>query len=119
MKKIMAVLIVLALATNVFAAGGLMEPDGNRRPINGAAPNGLYSVIMTVNSATIDLSDDLWWGVYAPSAGCKFRLLPTSAKGSYPAFTVPDGQLFGFVVNRATPFLNLSGCTLAERYRQR
>ena len=110
--------LVCLLSGPVMAAGGLLEKDGDNRPVNGAAPNGLYSAILTVNSTTTDMSGDIWWGVYAPSTGCKFRLTPTAAKGSYPAFTVPDGQVFGFIVNKATPFLNLSGCTSAERYRQ-
>lgn len=109
---------LILVASSASANKGLLELDGNRIPVQGAAPNGLYSAIMTVASTTISVVDDAWWGIYAPTTGCKFRLLPTSAKGSYPAFTVPDGQVFGFVVNKATPFLNLSGCTLAERYRQ-
>ena len=109
MKKLAIALVLIA--TSCFA-GGLEIVD--RIPVQGAAPNGFLSRLLTVNSTTIDLSKNIWWGLYAPSTGCKYRIMPTSAKGSYPQFTAIDGTITSRVRNSATKFVNFSGCTLAE-----
>lgn len=114
MKKLI-ILAVLLVASQVFAEG-LLQQTENMKDIQGAAPNGYLSQVLTVNSTTIDMSSNLWWGMYAPTA-CKFRLLPTTAKAAYPAFTMPATTLTGFLVNKNTKFVNFSGCTSGELYR--
>ena len=112
-------LIVLALVLVATSAFAVSEPEKRGGiPIQGFAPNASYQQILTVASTTIDISDNLWWGIYAPTA-CKYRLMPTSAKGTYPQFTVPATSPMGMVIHRAsTSFLNLSGCTSGEFSRQ-
>lgn len=115
MKKIIVLTLVL-FAVPVFAISDLEKRASGT--IQGAAPNASLSQILTIASTTIDVSENLWWGLYAPTA-CKYRLMPTSAKGSYPQFTAPADIETSRVINRAsTKFLNLSGCTLGELSRQ-
>ena len=119
MKKLfITAVMILATATTIFAAG-IMERDLNRNIIQGAAPDGNLSQLLTVNATTIDMTSTLWWDLYPPSTGCKYRLMPlsTSTKSLYPQFTVPDGTKTGYVINRNTAFVNFSGCTSAELQR--
>ena len=116
MKKLITLALVL-MATAAFA-GGTLERDGsNSAIIQGYAPDGLKSQILTVNSTTIDMTNDLYWSLYSTTA-CKFRQMPTSAKGAYPQFTVPASERIGFVVHKNTKFVNYSGCTSGELNRQ-
>jgi hypothetical protein len=112
MKKL--ILILLLIPTISFAT--LLSKDGNGNIVQGAAPDGLLSQTLTINSATIDMSSNLWWGLYAPTA-CKVRLMPTTAKGAYPTFTAPVNTLTQRYINRNTPFVNFSGCTSGELQR--
>lgn len=117
MKKFVF-LLALLLSTSAFAAEkGFLERDLNGAAVQGGAPNGLLSQTLTLNPATIDASGSLWWSLYAPVA-CKVRLMPTSANGAYPQFTAPAGVTTSRYVNRATPFVNFSGCTGGELQRQ-
>jgi hypothetical protein len=108
---------VLCLAVSSYSATPPLETDGNRNGVQGAAPNGLLSQILTVGSTTFDLSDNIWWGIYSPVA-CKYRLMPTSAKAAYPQFTILAGERLGVVRHKFTKFVNYSGCTGAELSRQ-
>lgn len=115
MKKLSLILAVLACAASA-AASQYLQPAVNGT-VQGFAPDGTLSQALTVNSVTIDLSTSIAFGVYSPS-DCIARVLPTSAKGSYPSFTVPGGNWLIRVRNQATPFLNLSGCTNGHLQRQ-
>lgn len=107
MKKL---IIALIFIPSLALAGGAFQTDDNSRPIQGAAPNGLLSQILTIASTPINLVGKMWWSITSPTA-CKYRLTPTTAKGAYPQFTVYADTPTGWVVNSNTPFLNLSGCT--------
>jgi len=85
---ILSVFMLCLAVTGAFAIGDLPTTT-NGSWIQGPAPNGLLSQFLTVNSTTIDMSNNTWWSIMAPAAGCKYRILPTTAKGSYPAFTAP------------------------------
>lgn len=122
MKKLILVTFIMAAMTAVTAFagnGGTLEKDQNVQLIQGAAPNGFLSQILTVNSTTIDMRTNLWWGMYTPSttATCKFRILPSTSKGSYPAFTAPGGERVAYVVHNLTRYVNYSGCTNSELMR--
>lgn len=110
---------VLCLAVTAQAVGP-MPKDGDDKPVQGYAINGLYTAILTSASTTIDLRQDIWWGIYAPLDDCKFRLSPAAAKTGLQT-SVPSGTLFGSVVSKATPYLNYSGagCVGAVSYRSR
>lgn len=113
MKKL--IIALLLLPTLAFAT--LLQKDSNGYVMQGAAPDGTLSQTLTVNSVTIDMSSNLWWGLYAPTA-CKVRLMPTTAKASYPTFTAPINTLTQRYINKLTPFVNFSGCTNGELQRQ-
>lgn len=117
MKKLIT-LALLLMATTALA-GGKLEKDLNGNLIQGFAPDGNYSQTLTVASVTYDMTSDMMWSLYAPSTGCKIRITPTSAKGSFPQHTIPDAMHIVRVVNRNTPFINYSGCTNGELQRQR
>jgi hypothetical protein len=119
MKRILLLAIgILCVGTLAIAADkGKAETDGRGVTIQGAAPNGLLSEILTVASKTI--SKVLYWEVYNPATdGCKWRTMPTAAKGAYPQFTIPVATAKGYIVNKATPFVNFSGCTNGQLLQQ-
>lgn len=106
------------VATTVLAAEmGRLEQSIDKVTVQGAAPNGLLSQLLTVASTTIDLTGSLWWNLDSPTA-CKYRLMPTTAKSTYPQFTVHADTPIGWVVNKLTPFINFSGCTSGGLSRQ-
>jgi len=111
------ILAILLIASTAFAGGALEKDASNQLAIQGFAPNGLLSQVLTVNSTTIDMSNSLYWSLYSTTA-CKYRMMPTSAKGAYPQFTVPASERIGFVINRNTAFTNFSGCPSGELSRQ-
>lgn len=116
MKKLL-IIATLLIATAAIAGTNLQPAGNNPSGVQGFAPDGTLSQALTINSAIIDLSTSIAFGVYSP-ADCIARVLPTSAKGSYPSFTVPGGSWLIRVRNQATPFLNLSGCTNGHLQRQ-
>lgn len=110
-----ALLLTLAPLSAGAAGLGYMERDGSLAEVQGPAPHASVSQILTVNSTTIDMTGRLWWELYPPVSGCKYRIMPTAVKGSYPQFTAPAGAATGYNVNRSGGgFLNYSGCTLGE-----
>lgn len=116
MKTIATALLLIVLGTVVaFADIGTLPQDNNSHDVQAASPNGLYSAILTVVSYTYDMTQFLYWELYNPSGDtCKYRIMPTSAKGAYPQLSIPSGTVKGYIKNKATPFVNISGCTLGE-----
>lgn len=115
MKSVLiAIAAVLVMAVTAMAGGFLELDASNQRDIQGFAPNGSLGQTLTVNSVTVDMTGSLAYGLYAPSTGCKVRSMATSAKGTNLQRTVLDSQWTVRVVNRATPFVNFSGCTSGE-----
>ena len=112
MKKL--ILILLLIPALSFAA--TLPKDENGNTIQAPAPNGELSQTLAVVSTTIDMTSNIWWNLYAPAA-CKIRLQPTTAKGAYPQFTAPINTNTSRHINRATPFVNFSGCTGGELQR--
>jgi hypothetical protein len=119
MKKLIAVFILMLGVSSISVAAdkGKIEKDGNGIAAQGAAPNPTLSQVLTVVSTTLS-KDILYWELYNPAAaGCKFRLMPTAAKGAYPQFTIPSGESKGYIKSKAT-FVNISGCTNGELLQQ-
>ena len=116
MKKLLALTLILLACAASVPASQYLQPAVNA-PVQGFAPDGTLSQALTINSVTLDLSTSLAFGVYCP-ADAIARVLPTSAKSTYPSFTVPGGSWLIRVRNQATPFLNVSGCTSGHLQRQ-
>ena len=114
MKKCLTLMTaLLAMASTAFAAG-FLERDGDAVKVQTFAPNGNFGQSLTVNSVTVDLTNNALYGVYAPGAGCKVRVMDTTAKDGHFASTSIAATWTVRAVNKATPFLNLSGCTTGE-----
>lgn len=109
MKKVLLIILVLSVAAFAFADKGEMIKDGERTKVNGFAPNGKKEVLLTVNSQTVNMSDDIEWNVRA-TADCKFRTMSTVTKVGN-AKTITSGTWGGRLVNPLTPYTNFSGCT--------
>jgi len=109
MKKLI-IIALLAVATSAFAAGPLEKDTRYNTPIQGFAPNGLLSALLTVNSTTINASSLLGLSIYSP-IDCKIRLMATASKTGSISHTLLGGQRTTVIINRATPFVNLSTCT--------
>jgi len=109
MKTILTMLVLLAIAAQTFAAG-ILTKDANNVPIQGFAPNGLQSALLTVAGSTVDLSKSAAFAVYSP-IDCKIRFMATSSKAGSISEPVISGAWETYVVNKATPFVNISGCT--------
>lgn len=108
--KLLIILAFCLISASVFAADvGKLETDGKGNNVQGGAPRGTLTQNLTGISYTTD-GTGVWWAAYC-AADAKARLMPTSAKGAYKQFTIPAGVYTGFVVNKATPFVNISGCT--------
>lgn len=112
MKKYL--ILALILTAGAAHAAGFLERDGDAAKVQVFAPNGNFGQALTVDSVTLDLTNALMYGVYAPGAGCKIRLMDSTAKGSHFASTSIAATWTVRAVNKATPFLNLSGCTTGE-----
>jgi len=109
MKKLLVIVLLLA-DVSAFAAGPLEKDTRYSTPIQGFAPNGLLSALLTVNSTTVNASDFLAISIYTPVAA-KVRFMATTSKTGSVSHTLSADQRTTFVVNRTTPFVNISGAT--------
>jgi hypothetical protein len=113
---IITVISILALSAISYAAKSTLPVDGLGIRIQGFAPDGKKNQSLTVNSATVNASNDLAWSAYTPTA-CKFRLMSTVTRAGATQ-TMAANATTQRVVNMSTPFLNMSGCTSGELTRQ-
>jgi hypothetical protein len=116
MKKILMTSVALVLASTAFATLPRLPIDGTGQKLQGFAPDGRKSSALTANSVVKDMTSDVRWSAYTPTA-CKFRILSTATKVG-PAYTLPAGATTERVVNQSTPFGNWTGCTSGELFRQ-
>lgn len=116
MKKLI-ILAVLAMATTASADGFLQQDASKQTKIQGFAPNGTLSAVLTVNSVTYDMTQRLAYSIYSP-ADCIVRITATSSKTGSVSGPVIGGQWNTIVVNTATPFASISGCTNGYLRRQ-
>jgi hypothetical protein len=116
MKKLIVAIFLLCSASAF--ANGVLQMNGNMNvPIQGFAPNGLSSALLTVNNVTYDMTNYLAFSVYSP-ADCKIRLTATSSRNGSISEPVIGGQWNTIVVNSSTPFASFSGCTSGYLRRQ-
>lgn len=119
MKKLIIVAIVLtaAFASLAFAGGFLEKDASNVEAIQGFAPNGKKQVAIGVNPQTVDMRNDVAWQIYA-GAACKFRVMSTTTKAGATNTLANAARSQVYYVNKATPFVNFTGCTTSELMRQ-
>ena len=122
MKRVLAALLLLALAATANASGLNQIPF----PILGSAntniqefgPNGANAVKLTVSNKTVNLANYVLFGITIPAAltTCQLRLSATAPSGNYGTNTAvifPAATLVKRSVNASSTFANLSGCTNA------
>jgi len=114
MKTFLAIILTLIAST---AVAGLLMKDSNGNLIQGAAPNGAKITLLTVASTTVDMTDDVWWNLYAGTA-CKYRIMDTTDRTGHLQQTAPVNVSTSRIVNKNSPFINFSGCTNGELQRQ-
>lgn len=115
MKRVL-ITIVMLMSFVVSAFAGMLA-DGGGRVVPTIAPDGNQSQTLTLYSTIIDMTKNVRWILFSPTA-CKARILPTNAKGTKPAFTIPQNTFVERGVHRDSVFVNFSGCTLGELQRQ-
>lgn len=115
--KFILIGLCLLLASNVFAANGDPGTFNQGQIVQGFAPNGLSSTVLTVASVTYDMKAYAAFSVYAPADGFIRFMTSTSKVGSIQE-PVEVGHWNTFVVNKATPFVNFSGMTSGFLRRQ-
>jgi len=97
---LLAIMILVMSVVTVRAAGS-----------PGFAPNGVEAALLTVNQTQYEMSAYVAFSVYSPVA-CIMRLTAgTSRNGSISEAIPASLWTVPLYVNRATPYLNLSGCT--------
>lgn len=117
MKTIIITVFLLIFTVTAANARGLLQTDANGRPFEGPAPDGSKISLLTVNKVTIDMTNDVWWGLYTPTA-CKYRVMDSTAVAGHNQQTAPVNALTSRYVNANFPFINFSGCTNGELQRQ-
>jgi len=109
MKKL-AVLILLMIATSVFAAG---LREGQNGPIQGPAPDPLQSYLITDNlSHTIATTGKLYFNfINQGTATAYVRIMNTTTKASHPQYQVESGMSFGRIINKNALYINYSSAS--------
>jgi len=110
MKTVIVMVFLVFSVSLAFASGSLEVDSKHGMPIQGFAPNGLYSGLLTVNSITIDGTTRMALDIYSP-IDAKIRLMATTSKTGSVSHTLIGGQRTTIIINRATPFVNISGAT--------
>lgn len=114
MKRLILITLALLCLAGIAAASQSLVNSSNA-PVQDFAPDGTLSAAVTGNvSTTTDLSNNIKYGIYCGSAS-KMRLMPTSAKGTYPQHSIPASTWIVRTRNPATPFLNISGACELQR----
>jgi len=110
------IVVATAAATTLYAAS--LERDNNNNIIQAPAYHGGKAVAVGSPAATVyDLRQDVAYSVYCAGAANE-RLMygnytaasKRSLKAAAVATTIPATTWHGGTVNKATPFLNLTGC---------
>lgn len=118
MKSIVIAIIaaVLCLPLVVLATPPDLPKDGAKTKIMGHAPTAGKCQLLTAASTTVDMSDDISWGIYAP-ADCKYRTMATSTVEGVQK-TIPAKTWHIRWLRDGSRFVNYSSCDGAELERQ-
>jgi hypothetical protein len=108
--------LIFLIASICFAARPELPRDLAGTKLQGFAPNGNKTTSLTVYKQTVNMSEDIAWRAYTPTA-CKFRSMSTTTQRGATQ-TLPANTATNMVVNTTTPFINFTGCTNGELQRQ-
>lgn len=112
MKRLILVATMVLCAVSAAVGGGIITKDLNGAVVQGPSWDPNKSQLITSSaSQTFDQSSNFAMS-FTPVADCKGRIMPTSAKGSYPQFTLYATSEYVHVMAKEKPlFFNMSGCT--------
>lgn len=118
MKKLIFLAFILTACVPLGAkAAALLENDSNGRPVQAFVPDDSKSIMLTVVKQTVDMTNDLYWQLYSPTA-CKYRMMDTATVTGHNQYTSPADANTSRGRHRNFPFINFSGCTNGELQRQ-
>lgn len=111
----MKLALAILLLTATLAGADPLSKDTNGTPTQGAAWNGLYTELLTVNSKTINLGTACGGrctaiSLYAP-ADFIIRQTATASKTGSVSDVGLGGQWNTIIYNKNTPFLSVSSAT--------
>ena len=128
MKNLYLLACLLLLAAGMAYADAIpsLQRDGDRTAVQGPAPKGELTTVLTAPGTVVDMSTSLGGGLYS-SVDCRVRYLPAanSTKSGYVQSVVPGGQYYIRIVNKPVPsagytgsvFWHISGCSgVMEKY---
>lgn len=113
MKKL--ILAIVLTATTSFAAP--LQKDSNGYPVQGFTPDDSKSISLTIYKQTVDMTNDLWWSLYSPTA-CKYRMMDSATVTGHKQYTITADSNTSRGKHSNFPFINFSGCTSGELQRQ-
>ena len=114
MKSILLIIAALCLAVSAYAA--TLPRDGEGQKVQAPSWDATLSQsILTTASQNITISARIWYE-FTAATDCKARLMNTTTKATWPAFSLYAKQSFrgSNASNTASAkaiYLNVSGCT--------
>ncbi len=116
-STILIFLAVMIVSVSVaYALKPELPTDGRGVKIHNFAPDGTKTVSLTAAKQTVDMTDDIGYEVYTPTA-CSYRSM-TTATVAGTLSTLPANARLQRYVNLTTPFISFTGCTNGEALRQ-
>jgi len=112
---VLAVILMLQFCSIAFAVLPSLQHDGGWQKLQDSiAPDPTKDFVLTVNSQNVDMSNNLRWRVYTPTA-CVYRVM-SSATVVGNKHTLLAGAFTQFNVNHATASVQVrySGCANGE-----
>jgi len=118
MKSVIVVILsLLILSAIAFAEKSLLSTDGKGIRVQGFSPDPAKDVILTGNRQTVDMSNDVAWGL-SPASDCKYRNHSTvTVTGNLK--TIVGGTDRVRVVNESAAFGTYSGAGCANEILER
>lgn len=114
--KIIALILALFIATPALA-GGLLAKDSNGHPVQGFVPDDSKTIMLGVAKQTVDMTNDLYWSLYSPTA-CKYRMMDSATVTGHSLQTAAADANTSRGRHPNFPFINFTGCTNGELQRQ-
>lgn len=113
----LTICMILCLAVMAWAGKSELAKDGLKTKINGFAPDPSKEVVLTGKSQTIDMTDDVAWGL-SPASDCSYRNHSTATKTGNLK-TIAAGTDRVRVVNSKGIFATYTGAGCANAILER
>ena len=97
------------LSYGAFAGKPELPKDGMKTKITAHAPDARKDVTLTVNSQTVDMTNDISWSASGAS-DCSYRSMSTATKAGVQK-PLYGGQWNTRAIGASSVHMNYSGCT--------